>query len=421
MTDLPTEETEPTEPTDSGDAPEDDAGSLFQLAETAGLFENEPSQRVPEDSSQWLSDESFLEAGEPDVRPPGPGLPESVAWMAGVLGLQLFAAAVVFFVLLAMELPQGPPTAKFLERLQRENFVALFAGIQAVSVIGIALAAYLRLGRERSRKLPLGPIPWQHLLIVFVAVLPMVALAAQLNVAAKSAWDAFTQHVPPLRQMEEMSSMKAVQEMAENVPLWGLLLMIAVAPAIAEELVFRGIIGRGLVARWGLPAGVAMTALMFAAMHVYPPQVFALLPLAVFLHLVYIASRSFWAPMLVHFLNNAFAVVVLKALLEDKEQLQKLQEMEQAGFSGVMFVSSAVCVTTLMLLTWKTRMRFLYDDGEEWDPGYPAVERPSESAGVVGECRAAGGGPWVMAGVGLAVFLAGIALVAVMKDAGWNV
>lgn len=414
---------QPTEP-ESGGAPQAGADSLFHLGESAGLFpspDDEPEE-FPDDAI-WIADDDFAAAASqapPPVRVPGPGLPESIGWMAGVMGLQLAAGLFMLAAIVLVELPAGRmPTRAFLNRVREDNIVGLFAGVQAISVVGIGLAAYLRLGRERARMLPLTPIPWQQLVIIFVAVLPMVALASQLHVAAAAGWDWFTNLIGVPR-MDELSSMTAVKELAQGTPMWVLLLMIAVAPAIAEELVFRGIIGRGLVARWGLPAGIAITTVMFAAMHVHPPHVFALLPLSVHMHLIYQSSRSFFAPMLVHFLNNGFSVVMLKWAMEN-EAAKNVAQVDDPAFSFVIFLGSAVSVVTLLMLTWKTRVEFRYEDGTEWDPGYPAVERPPAEEGLIGECRPAGVAPWLMAGTGLGLFFLCVVLYGVADYYGWRI
>jgi membrane protease YdiL (CAAX protease family) len=98
---------------------------------------------------------------------------------------------------------------------------------------------------------------------------------------------------------------------ASNVQhgLWFTLLVIAVGAAVSEELFCRGFLGRDLVGRYGVPVGVLFTSLIFALLHGNLPQgVFAFF-LGCFAHLAYLATRSLWVPILLHFLNNALAVL----------------------------------------------------------------------------------------------------------------
>lgn len=381
--------------------------------------------------AQWLTADDFqtddaTATDGPEVRPPGPGLPESLAWMGGMLGLQIAGGVVAIVVVLAIHLSgnganggqASPFTQETLKRIQREYAGTMFGVIQVVTVVGAAAAVALRLGRERRRRLPLTPIPWRHLAVILAAMLPLLFLSAHLNVAATWLWDQFTSVVPALKGMEEVSSSVFVEKMAKRTPFLGLLLTVAVAPAIAEELVFRGAIGRGLIARWGLPAGVLLTSLLFAAMHVFPPQVLALLPLAVFIHVSYIATRSFWAPVLVHFLNNGLAVVALSMM---QELPKSAQQLDSPQFSALMLLSSGFCVAMLMVSLWRSRVQFVDGEGSEWTPGYPAVEWPPEELPLYARCRPTELADWAPAAVGLGVFVLGKLLHGALALEGWQV
>lgn len=89
------------------------------------------------------------------------------------------------------------------------------------------------------------------------------------------------------------------------------LFMIGVLPAFGEEFVFRGIFQR-LFTEWfrNPHAAVVVTALFFSSMHL---QFYGFLPrflLGLFLGYLFYWSRTLWVPILVHFVNNAVAVVV---------------------------------------------------------------------------------------------------------------
>jgi membrane protease YdiL (CAAX protease family) len=90
------------------------------------------------------------------------------------------------------------------------------------------------------------------------------------------------------------------------------LLVIAVIPAIGEELVFRGILQRQLH-RWTGSAHIAVwiAAIIFAAIHV---QFFGFVPRALLGALfgyLYLWSGNIWVPIVAHFFNNGFTVFLL--------------------------------------------------------------------------------------------------------------
>lgn len=90
------------------------------------------------------------------------------------------------------------------------------------------------------------------------------------------------------------------------------LLVIAVVPAIAEELVFRGVIQRNLV-QWfnSRHVGVWLAAAIFSTIHF---QFFGFVPrfvLGLVLGYLYEWSGNILVPMAAHFTQNAFQVILL--------------------------------------------------------------------------------------------------------------
>ncbi|MVN76417.1 CPBP family intramembrane metalloprotease [Hymenobacter sp. HMF4947] len=90
------------------------------------------------------------------------------------------------------------------------------------------------------------------------------------------------------------------------------LLVIALVPAIAEELVFRGVVQRNLV-RWfaSRHVGVWLAAAVFSAVHM---QFFGFVPrflLGLVLGYLYEWSGNILVPMAAHFTQNAFQLVLI--------------------------------------------------------------------------------------------------------------
>ncbi|MFI0347813.1 MAG: lysostaphin resistance A-like protein [Chthoniobacterales bacterium] len=85
---------------------------------------------------------------------------------------------------------------------------------------------------------------------------------------------------------------------------------VIVAP-IAEELLFRGYF-YGVLRRYAgrIPA-IAISSILFAAMHLYLPSMLGLALLAIILCLVYERTGSLWANILVHATFNAISILML--------------------------------------------------------------------------------------------------------------
>lgn len=111
---------------------------------------------------------------------------------------------------------------------------------------------------------------------------------------------------------EDAKPQPLLQFLTEKVSLQDRLLLILtaliVAP-IAEELIFRGYIFgvlRRYTGRWW---AMAISALVFAAIHAHIPSLAGLFALAVALTLVYEGVGSLWASILMHSLFNGITVL----------------------------------------------------------------------------------------------------------------
>jgi len=87
--------------------------------------------------------------------------------------------------------------------------------------------------------------------------------------------------------------------------------MIAIIPAIGEELFFRGVMQR-IFSDWfkNMHVAIFFTAFLFAAIHM---QFYGMLPrmmLGVLFGYLYYWTGSLWVPVFAHFLNNGAAVIV---------------------------------------------------------------------------------------------------------------
>ncbi len=95
--------------------------------------------------------------------------------------------------------------------------------------------------------------------------------------------------------------------------LW-LLLLVAVTPAFCEEAVFRGVLFQSLAREQRMWRTVAATALIFGAFHLSGETAIRFLPTAwigVLMGIAVWRTRSIFASMLMHFVNNGLAVVIV--------------------------------------------------------------------------------------------------------------
>lgn len=95
----------------------------------------------------------------------------------------------------------------------------------------------------------------------------------------------------------------------ENIgSLFLFIFFAAVLPAIGEEVLFRGSMAKAYREK-GYLFAILFSAMMFALMHGNPLQLIHQFFLGVVCAVVYFATKSLWASILLHFCNNLIALV----------------------------------------------------------------------------------------------------------------
>ncbi|MBB6237597.1 hypothetical protein HDC90_002219 [Pedobacter sp. AK013] len=124
------------------------------------------------------------------------------------------------------------------------------------------------------------------------------------------------------------------------------LLMIAVIPAIGEELMFRGGVQRSLNRAFENPhVAIWLSAIIFSAIHV---QFYGFVPrmlLGAGFGYLYYYSGSIWYAMLAHFINNAYAVCAAFYMQKHHMPLDKADE--PIGFPWYGYLISAIITIAL--------------------------------------------------------------------------
>ena len=96
--------------------------------------------------------------------------------------------------------------------------------------------------------------------------------------------------------------------MGDNV--FAALFVIALAPAVCEEMLFRGLILHALKARYRVVSAIVITAALFGAYHMSLVKFIPTGLLGLLLCYVVWRTGSIYPAMLMHFLNNAYSVVM---------------------------------------------------------------------------------------------------------------
>jgi membrane protease YdiL (CAAX protease family) len=120
------------------------------------------------------------------------------------------------------------------------------------------------------------------------------------------------------------------------------ILFIAIAPAITEELFFRGYMQRRLLERWPAWLAILVTSCLFTLLHLEPVQMVYVFPIGIWLGVVAWRAGSVWPTMLCHaFLNGSWNIFQIGSqLLGLPDELTDVIAYSAAGVGFVCFCGS---------------------------------------------------------------------------------
>ncbi len=114
-----------------------------------------------------------------------------------------------------------------------------------------------------------------------------------------------------LREMEELATNLTMQFL-ENSSINNLfinLFLLALLPAISEELFFRATLQKVIGEKLGHHMAIWFVAIIFSAYHLQFFGFFPRIILGAFLGYLFLWSKSIYLPMIAHFINNATLIV----------------------------------------------------------------------------------------------------------------
>lgn len=186
------------------------------------------------------------------------------------------------------------------------------AANQVLTFLGAALVFLLLFGRASVDNFRLNAPTATFWLVPLLAVfaLPLIQASYDVNRALIGKEGYLAKLFQPGEELAEQMT-EAMLNMPNVTSLLINLLVVAVIPAVCEELAFRGVLQIQLSRMFkNVHAGIWVSAFVFSFIHF---QFYGFLPrmlLGAFFGYLLVHTGSIWAPILAHFLNNAAAVSV---------------------------------------------------------------------------------------------------------------
>jgi membrane protease YdiL (CAAX protease family) len=252
--------------------------------------------------------------------------------------------------------PDNPLSFSFFQ----ENTAALKSMLLISSVTTFVLPAWI-LYRSESGINPyferIKKVSLFQYILVFVAMLcfiPMMSLLAYWNESMQlpASFEGIQQW---MRASEDSASVMTKQIVEEST--WsGLLInliILAVVPAIGEEMVFRGCL-QNIFGRWILNKHIViwLVAIIFSAFHM---QFFGFIPrmlLGAFFGYLYVWSKNIYLPIFGHFVNNASATITAFYYTRKGIPFEEMNNFEQEPIW--VYLASLIFTAIFVLLYYRS-------------------------------------------------------------------
>ncbi len=212
--------------------------------------------------------------------------------------------------------------------------------------LGIILAPALLMAcvltRSLRRSLNMNKPPtmaWPVAIILGCCIHPAYAMLASL-----------IQAVYPLSP-QTIESLGPFEQLVNEAPFWNVVLVLALIPAICEEIAYRGFIFNGLRQNQAGLRAVLVTAVLFGLSHGVLQQSLAATVMGLMLGWITLRCGSLFPAMIIHVINNALSVS-LGRLGEINQEWQRFffeTSGESTGYGiGWTLISAGIAISCLI-------------------------------------------------------------------------
>ncbi|TDG37414.1 CPBP family intramembrane metalloprotease [Pedobacter changchengzhani] len=235
---------------------------------------------------------------------------------------------------------------------------------QMASSIGIFIVPpiFLAITQKQNPSTLFGLLKPKYMPLLLVFIIMMVSMPFMewsVTINQKMVLPEFLRGVEQWMKAKEAEAMKMTIQLLTVRNNWDFVInltMIAVLPAIGEELFFRGGLQRIAYKTFGNPhVAIWITAIVFSAIHV---QFYGFLPrmlLGAGFGYLYYYSGNLWYAILGHFINNGYAVCA--ALYMQMHNIPLNKADDPIGFPWYGYLISAIITIALFKIFKDTIQR----------------------------------------------------------------
>lgn len=233
-------------------------------------------------------------------------------------------------------------------------------GVASIFMFVVPPIVYYYITRKENRMQALGlrrlSSPWWLIIVAVALMIVSIPVTTTLTTwnEGMHLGGAFSGIEKWMKELEETA--QALTDKMTNVDTIGGLLLnllvIALIPAVGEEMTFRGVIQQSLTRRMNPHIAIILSAAIFSFFHFQFFGFFPRLFLGILLGYMFYITGSLWTSILMHFVNNGAAVTLYYL-----GNIGVIEDAEHWGETQNVWIIVASAVMTLGLIIWSWRKR----------------------------------------------------------------
>lgn len=306
---------------------------------------------IPSDPSaarladEWERSGSIPLSGWIERQEFSPAVMAFVSLLAAFILFQVIISPIATFALLMAKGVSPDQMLGDLATLVEEHAASLLVANTIGQVFGLAIPAYLLARMHTSR--PQAFLRLRSSDAVFVGL----AVAGVIGLTPVVQWLGVINEQLPLpdaiRRFEHSQLELIERVLGLDTGVLFNIAVLALTPAICEELLFRGYVQREAERGFGTVGGILFSGVIFGAYHLRFSQILPLAALGLFLAYLVWRTGSLWPAVVVHFANNAIAVAI-GAYISQRPELD-LADIEQMDVPWYLLMLGVVIFAAVVM------------------------------------------------------------------------
>ncbi|AGK95336.1 CPBP family intramembrane glutamic endopeptidase [Clostridium pasteurianum] len=249
---------------------------------------------------------------------------------------KVFYANIFFLILVLIQICGGYIIKPFVKLLHL-NLGSILVTTQILFLI-VPIIIYLLVTKQSPiNTLRIKPLKISQLFLVIITGFLVVPVATFLGLITNLVFH---------------NNVNDVFGKMSSLPFWAMLLIIALTPAICEELTMRGAILSGY-RKLGISKSAVITGFLFGVLHLNPPQFLYTFALGIILAYIVDATGSIFASMICHFIFNGINVLASWISLKNGSRPQDITALSPAVRNSALiiyFIASIISIIIIIVI-----------------------------------------------------------------------